>query len=426
MHLGEDFLHYLWKHRLFKTDGLQTSCGQQLEVLSTGVHNHHAGPDFENSRVRIGETLWAGNVEIHVNSSDWEKHNHQNDDSYENVILHVVFNHDQELTRRDGSTIPVLAVKDRVPPDLITKYRSLVENLDWVPCEKHVSRVDSLHIHSWLSRVLVERLEEKCEAVNKLLIEYKQSWDDAFYVMLARNFGFKVNALPFEMLARSLSQQILARHKNNPLQIEALIFGQAGFLSAEVDDEYPRQLQKEYLFLKKKYSLQPLDRFVWKFLRMRPQNFPSLRLAQFCALVIKSTHLFSRVLEITSVTEVKKFFEDLPVHPYWKSHYRFDVTADVSSAQTGEESIHNILVNTVSVFLFAYGKNMNLPKTVTLAIQLLEILPAEENHITKKFKEAGLKMEGAFSSQAVIQLKKSYCDRKKCLHCAIGSKLLNT
>lgn len=425
MHFGEDFLHYLWKHRLFKANDLYTNCGQRLEVLSTGIHNQHAGPDFENSKVRIGETLWAGNVEIHINSSDWEKHNHHVDDSYENVVLHVVFNHDKDLIRKDGSTIPVLTLKDRIPDELVLKYRSLVENLDWVPCEKHLSRVDSLHVQSWLSRVLVERLEEKCDAVNKLLTEYKQSWDDAFYVMLARNFGFKVNALPFEMLARSLPQHILARHKNQPLQIEALIFGQAGFLSIDVIDEYPGLLQKEYLFLKKKYSLQPVDRFVWKFLRMRPQNFPTLRLAQFCALVVKSTHLFSRVLEISSVIEVKKFFEDLPVNRYWETHYRFDVTSDVSSTQTGEQSIDNILINTVSVFLFAYGKNMNLPKTVNLAIQLLETLPAEENHITKKFKEAGIKMKGAFSSQAAIQLKKSYCERKKCLHCAIGTKLLN-
>lgn len=249
--------------------------------------------------------------------------------------------------------------------------------------------------------------------------------DDAFYVVLARNFGFKVNALPFEMLARSLPQQILARHKNNALQIEALVFGQAGFLSTEVSDEYPLRLQKEYLFLKKKYDLEPIDRFLWKFLRMRPQNFPTLRLAQFCALIVKSSHLFSKILEIQSVEEVRKFFRDTPVNPYWHTHYRFDIPANVNSAQTGDQSIDNILINTVSLFLFAYGKNMNTPKTVNLALELLEVLPAEENNITSKFKTTGVKISEAFTSQAVLQLKKSYCDKKKCLHCGIGNRLLN-
>lgn len=425
MHFSEDFLHYLWKHRLFKANNLRTNCGQALQILSTGIHNHHAGPDFENSKVKIGQTVWAGNVEIHINASDWEKHNHQNDQSYENVILHVVYDHDKNLLRKDGSTIPVLEMRDLIPEDVLTKYRSLTENLDWIPCQTHLSRVESFHIHSCLSRVLVERLEEKSEAVNKVLTEYKQSWDDAFYVLLARNFGFKVNALPFEMLARSLPQQILARHKNNALQIEALIFGQAGFLSQEVTDEYPKRLQKEYIFLKKKYSLQPVDRFLWKFLRMRPQNFPTLRLAQFCGLVLKSSHLFSRILEIRSVSDVKKFFDDLPVNQYWETHYRFDVTSRVSGSQTGDESIHNILINTVTLFLFAYGKNMNNPLIVNRALELLELIPAEGNNITRGFKETGMKIQDAFMSQAVLQLKKSYCDKKKCLHCGIGTRLLS-
>ncbi|HEY0666693.1 MAG TPA: DUF2851 family protein [Sphingobacteriaceae bacterium] len=425
MHFNEDFLHYLWKHRLFKSNNLQTKCGQQVQVLSTGIHNQHAGPDFENSKVRIGQTVWAGNIEIHINATDWERHHHQFDDSYENVILHVVYNHDTDLMRKDGSIIPVLEMKDLIPDDVLTKYRWLNENMDWIPCANHISQVDSFHTNSWLSRVLVERMEEKSDAINKVLAEYKQSWDDAFYVMLARNFGFKVNALPFEMLARSLSQQILARHKNNVLQIEALIFGQAGFLDQELADEYPKQLQKEYLFLKKKYSLQPVDRYLWKFLRMRPQNFPTLRLAQFCALVVKSNHLFSRILEIRSVAEVKKFFDNLPVNNYWKTHYRFDVTSRVSGSQTGDQSIDNILINTVSLFLFAYGKNMNSPSIVNRALELLELLSAEENNITRQFSKTGIKIRDAFASQAIIQLKKSYCDKKKCLHCGIGTRLLN-
>ena len=425
MHFGEDFLHYLWKNRLFEAGDLQTTCGQKLRIISTGTHNQDAGPDFENSKLEIGQTLWAGNVEIHINASDWEKHNHQRDDSYENVILHVVFNHDADLTRKDGSVIPVLVLKDRIPEEVLRKYRWLNENLDWIPCEKHLSRIEDVHVHSWLSRVLVERLEEKSATVNKVLDEYKQSWDDAFYVVLARNFGFKVNALPFEMLARSLPQQILARHKNSSFQIEALIFGQAGFLASEAEDSYPLQLKTEYQFLQKKYSLQPVDRFLWKFLRMRPQNFPTLRLAQFCGLVFRSSHLFSKILEIQSVSEIKKFFEDLPVNEYWKTHYRFDVTSKVNSTQIGEHSIDSILINTVAVFLFAYGKNMNSPSDVNRALELLESIAAEDNNVTRKFKETGIRLSGSFASQAMLQLKKSYCDRKKCLHCGIGARLLN-
>ncbi|HXI00680.1 MAG TPA: DUF2851 family protein [Sphingobacteriaceae bacterium] len=425
MHFGEDFLHYLWKHRLIKSNDLYTSCGQPINIISVGIHNLDAGPDFENSKIKIADTLWAGNVEIHINSSDWEKHNHQYDDAYENVILHVVYKHDKELKRKDGTVMPVLELLNLIPEEVLTKYRSLSENLNWIPCEKHLPRIDAFHIHSWLSRVLVERLEEKCQTVNKVLIEYKQSWDDAFYIMLARNFGFKINSLPFEMLARSLPQQILARHKGNSLQIEALIFGQAGFLSQEFIDEYPQQLQKEYMFLKTKYSLQPVDRFLWKFLRMRPQNFPTLRLAQFSALIVKSNHLFSRVIDIHSVPEIKEFFQNLPVNKYWETHFRFDVTSRVSSAQIGDQSIKNILINTVSLFLFAYGKNMNVPLNVNRAMELLELVPAEENNITNKYKDNGIKMSGAFTSQAVLQLKKSYCDKKKCLHCGIGTRLLN-
>lgn len=396
-----------------------------MDILSVGTHNLNAGPDFENAKIKIGETLWAGNIEIHLHSSDWEKHKHQHDHAYENVILHVVYNHDTDSLRKDGTIIPVLALENLIPEEVLTRYRSLTENLNWIPCETHLLRIDSFHTQSWLTRVLIERLEEKCQAVNKLLNEYRQSWDDAFYVMLARNFGFKVNALPCEMLARSLPQQILARHKNNALQIEALIFGQAGFLSHEATDKYPLELQKEYMFLKKKYSLEPLDRYLWKFLRMRPQNFPTLRLAQFCALIVKSNHLFSHILEINSVAEVKQFFENLPVNNYWKTHYRFDVTTRVSSSQTGGQSVDNILINTVAPFLFAYGKNMNSPINVARALELLELIPAEQNNITQKFKETGIKMSGAFSSQAVLQLKKSYCDKKKCLHCGIGIRLLN-
>ncbi|MGB4774069.1 MAG: DUF2851 family protein [Daejeonella sp.] len=425
MLFAEDFLHYLWKLRLFNQLDLKTTAGETLEILSPGIHNKHAGPDFENAKIRIGKTLWAGNVEIHLNSSDWLRHNHQQDKAYDNVILHVVNQHDKSVLRTNGTEIPTLELKDLIPAHIAFNYEQLMQGLNWIPCEKQIIYADDFIVKSWLSRVLVERLEEKSALVNTALKEYKGSWDDAFYITLARNFGFKVNALPFELLARSLPQTLLAKHKNNSLQIEALIFGQAGFLDGDVMDNYTKQLQKEYQFLNKKYKLTSVDRYLWKYSRLRPQNFPTMRLAQFSALVLKSNHLFSKILEIKDVKQIKLLFSDLPINSYWNNHYRFDTETTNATSQLGEESINNILINTVSLFLFAFGKNTGNSTYVNRAVALQEYLPAENNQIINKFKELGVEAEKSFASQALLQLKKQYCDQKKCLHCAIGIKILN-
>ncbi|HEY0897715.1 MAG TPA: DUF2851 family protein [Sphingobacteriaceae bacterium] len=425
MPFPEDFLHYLWKFRLFNQSALLTIGGEELKILNVGRHNKNAGPDFENAQIRIGDTLWAGSVEIHINSSDWQKHHHDRDAAYENVILHVVYHHDQDQFRRDGSQIPVLELKELIPEGLSTRYQELMLNMNWIACQAKIATVDPLHTSNWLSRVLVERLEEKSKAVQSLLEEFKGSWDDAFYVILARNFGFKLNAVPFEMLARSLSRQILDRHKSNPLQIEALIFGQAGFLHDTFVEQYPNQLRSEYVFLKNKYELEPLDRYLWKFLRSRPQNFPTVRLAQFAALINRSSRLFSKVLEARDSGVLMELFSNLPVHPYWTDHYRFGVTSKPYPHQMGTTSVQNILINTVALFLFMYGRNMGRNSFVNKAVHLLESLPLEHNQVIERFKETGIEMKGAFSSQALLQLKKAYCDEKQCLNCGIGTKLLS-
>ncbi len=421
----EDVLHYVWKFRLFNQQDIKTTGDETLEIISAGIHNKHAGPDFENAKIRIGTTLWAGNIEIHLRSSGWIKHNHQHDEAYDNVILHVVHHHDKTILRTNGTEIPVLVLKNLIPLHIIHNYSQLMQGLNWIPCEKLVSNIDSFHIENWLSRVLVERLEEKSAIVNATLLEYKGSWDDAFYIILARNFGFKVNAIPFELLARALPQQILARHKNNHLQIEALIFGQAGFLNGKLKDEYAEKLKQEYQFLQKKYTLVFVDKYIWKFMRLRPQNFPTIRLAQFAALVIKSNHLFSRILEIKDVKQIKQLFYDLPVNPYWETHYRFDTETVNSSTTLGEQSVNNILINTVALFLFAYGKSTDNEHYINRAIALLEHISAETNQIINRFKQIGIEADKAFTSQALLQLKSSYCDTKKCVHCGIGIKLIN-
>ncbi len=425
MSFTEDILHYLWKFRLFNQYGLKTAANESLEIISTGIHNKHAGPDFENAKIRIGQTIWAGTIEIHLRSSDWFKHTHQHDEAYNNVILHVVYQHDKSTFRADGTEIPVLVLENLIPPNIIHNYSQLMQGLNWIPCEKLISNIDSFHIKNWLSRVLIERLEEKSAIVNTTLLEYKGSWDDAFYVILARNFGFKVNAIPFELLARALPQQILAKHKNNSLQIEALIFGQAGFLNESMKNEYAEKLKQEYQFLQKKYSLVPVDKYIWKYMRLRPQNFPTIRLAQFAALVVKSNHLFSKILEIKDVKSINQLFCDLPVNGYWQTHYRFDTEASASSTTLGEQSINNILINTVAVFLFAYGKNTDNENYINRAISLLENVSAETNQVINHFKQIGIKADKAFTSQALLQLKSSYCDAKKCVHCGIGMKLIN-
>ncbi len=424
MDFTEDLLHYYWKTGFLKPKHIRTVSGEPIQIIHSGFHNTHAGPDFENVLIQLGPTKWAGNVEMHLYSSDWFKHRHELDDAYQNVILHVVYEHDRAVFRKDGTEIPVLELKSIIPPILIETYNQLMAAASWIPCDRALSRVDECHQHAFLNRVVMERLVAKQQEVSELLHQYKGSWDDAFYIYLAKHFGFKTNALPFECLAKSLPQQILAKHKNKPIQIEALIFGQAGFLSTDFVDEYPAKLKVEYDFLRKKYGLKPIEPGVWKYMRLRPANFPTIRLAQFSALVIKSLHLFSKMLSIDDLSSIKTLFKELPVHSYWMHHYRFGVQTEKHTVQIGTSSIQNLLINVVVNFLFSYGKHHDQEIYCSRAIHLLEHLPAENNQITRNYRGLGLKVQTALGSQALLSLKKNYCDQKKCLFCGIGSQIL--
>ena len=424
MEFPEEFLHFIWQFRLFNTTKLYTAAGEQIEIIQTGILNKNAGPDFSEAKLKIGHTLWVGNVEIHLKSSDWLLHQHQTNYAYENVILHVVDEDDVPIYRRDGTLIPVLVVNGLFPHYLLNNYEALINSANYFPCEKQIQQVDEFLVNGFLSRVLVERLEQKSEEVNSKLALQKGDWEVTFYHFLARNFGFKVNGVPMEMLAQSLPLQLFAKHKTNPLQIEALIFGQAGFLNQKFEEEYPKKLKREYLFLQKKYQLQPIERSVWKFMRMRPQNFPTLRLAQFAALIINSNHLFSKMLSANHQTELIQLFENLPVNPFWLNHYHFNKKTTNVNLQMGKSSIANIMVNTLSLFLFAYGKAIDNNIYQDRALALLENLPAERNAIIDKYLAAGLSIQNAFSSQAILQLKKMYCQEKKCLNCGIGTRIL--
>ncbi len=424
MNFPEELLHFVWQFRLYGAEPLQTTTGEIIQVIQLGTLNKNAGPDFSNAKLVIGDTTWVGNVEIHLKSSDWLLHQHQLDNAYENVILHVVYDDDTKIYRKDGTLLPALVLKNRFPASLANNYEALITAANNFPCEKQIHEIDDFLIKGFLSRVLVERLEDKSAEVYEKLKELKNDWDEAFYHFMARNFGFKVNAVPMEMLARSLPQQLFAKHKDQPLQIEALIFGQAGFLDQKFKDEYPKQLQAEYRFLQKKYGLQPIEVSLWKFMRMRPQNFPTLRLAQFAALIINSHHLFSKVLALRDYRNSQQLFEALPVNPYWQNHYHFNKTAENVGLQLGKGSIDNILINTLSLFLFAFGKAMDQHNYITRCFYILENLPAENNAVVKQYIDAGVRIKDAYQTQALLQLKKTYCNEKKCLNCGIGIKIL--
>ncbi|RZL34752.1 MAG: DUF2851 family protein, partial [Pedobacter sp.] len=409
---------------LYGAKSLLTTKGEVIEVLQQGTLNKNAGPDFTKAKLIIDGTTWVGNVEIHIKSSDWLLHKHQIDNAYENVILHVVYEDDAPIYRKDGTILPVLILKGLFPLHLLDNYEALITSTNNFPCEKQISIMDEFLIDGFLARVLVERLEQKSKEVYTKLETLKGDWDETFYHFMAKNFGFKVNAIPMEMLAQSLPQQLFAKHKDNPLQIEALIFGQAGFLNQTFEAEYPNQLKREYLFLQKKYSLKPIDISLWKFMRMRPQNFPTLRLAQFAALIVASNHLFSKILVMRDYRNSQILFENLPVHPFWQKHYHFNKKAENVALQLGKTSIQNIIINTVSLFLFAYGKALAQENFVTRSFYLLENTAAETNAIIKQYEDAGVVVKNAFYSQAILQLKKKYCNEKKCLSCGIGIKLL--
>jgi len=410
---------------MFNPLGLRTTDGEVLQIITTGIHNMDAGPDFHQSKIKIGETIWAGNVEIHLKSSDWLKHNHNTDKAYDNVVLHVVWENGIDIKRTDGTIIPVLELKNIIDKKIIDNYDQLRQNNYWIPCEHQLINVDDFTKQQTLDRLMMERLENKANIIKEVYLFYKGSWEDTFYITLSKCFGFKVNSLPFEILAKQLAQNILAKHKNNPLQIEALIFGVSGLLDRSFNDDYPNELKQEYDFLQKKYQLNSLEPSLWKFSKTRPDNFPTIRLSQFAALVIKSSHLFSQIIEIKNQSDYVKLFADLVINNYWEKHFTFDKAVDKKSVNLGKSSIQIILINAIAPLLFFYGKQIGDKQFIDRALDILENIPPESNIITKGFKERGLSVQNSFDSQALIHLKKNYCDQKKCLNCGIGLKILN-
>jgi hypothetical protein len=420
--MTEQFLHYLWKFRLLN-NVLTTTSGEDIVILKPGDHNRDSGPDFINARIRIGTTLWAGNVEVHLKTSDWIRHKHHEDEAYQNIILHAVLESDREIYRNTGESIPTLILQGKYDAMLYERYRDLMENLNWIPCEKMIGQVDDVTICSQQSRLLVERLERKSGYIEAVYRNCMNSWDEAFYQLIARNFGFRLNAEPFELLAKSIPLQFIAKHRDNPFQVEALLFGQSGMLKKKYADEYPRHLAKEYRFLRKKYSLKPVDAHLWKFLRLRPSNFPTIRISQFSCLLCKSQGLFSEVLSSHQLKDLRDLF-DLKCSEYWTSHYIFDRKSVSKVKRIGVKTVDLLLINTVIPFIFLYGMSRDNPELKERALDFLSGLPAEENSISNQWRNLRIKIDCAFSSQAMMELKEHYCDQKRCLDCKIGHAIL--
>ena len=419
----EEFLHFVWENRLFFPDNLETIEGEPLEILNAGRRNTNAGPDFFNAKIRIGETTWAGNIEIHRKASDWEKHNHTDDKSYDNVILHVVEKADQKITRENGSEIATLEMA--WPEQYTRNYQKLLDARTWIACQEHFHRIDPVILQLGFNRLMIERLENKTDEITQRLEQNQQNWNETFYQMLARMFGFKVNAVPFELLAKAIPMNILAKHKNNLFQLEALLFGASGLLNEELfGDDYFMELQKEFGFLYKKYNLKPVQSHLWKFMRLRPGNFPTIRISQLAALIHRSQGLFSKILETENAEDLKTLFR-VKASEYWNSHYRFNKTSPRRQTKDlGENSIDTIIINVIVPFLFVYGEKQNQHHLKNRALEFLEELPPENNSIIEKWKNLGVSARSAFETQALLQLKNIHCSKKKCLNCPIGNKLV--
>jgi len=421
--MREDFLHYVWRMKRLRLDDLQTTQGESIQIINFGRHNTHAGPDFLEARVKIGDTQWAGNVEMHLQASEWLRHQHQKDKAYNNVILHVVLEEDKAIHRENGERIPCLELKKRIPPKLSATYQKLQHNAHWIPCQHHFHSVSELTKNLWVDRLLVERLEQKTIYIAERLQQNTNNWEDTFYQILARNFGLKVNAEPFELVAIHTPHNIFAKHKSNLFQIEALLFGQAGLLEDDFEDAYPNALKKEYVFLKGKYQLTPIKPESWKFMRMRPANFPTIRLAQFATLTYQSLHLFSKVLEVKTLKDIEQLFE-VALSDYWLTHYVFDKETPKRNKTLGKSTIHLLVINTIAPFLFLYGAQRGIEEYKDLALQLLESIPAEKNSIIAQWNVLGMKPDSAYETQGLLQLKNEYCGRQRCLECSVGNAIL--
>lgn len=426
--MNEKFLQYIWQFKLFNTNNLYTTDLQSIEIIQAGTPNNSDGPDFFNAKIKINDTIWAGNIEIHIKKTDWQQHQHHQNPTYNNVILHVVLENNTPTLPTPHHQIPTLCLQGLIHPLVYKNYLQIAHNQSNIPCSKVIHHVSNITIQSWLHRLLIERLEQKTIHIYNTLQQNQNHWEQTFFEHLTQAFGINTNNAPFLQLAKTLPITTLAKHKNNLTQLEALFLGQAGFLNTQSADTEPDNyfltLQKEFSFLQHKHTLTPINVSSWKFGGLRPPTYPTLRIAQLAALVHHSSALFSKILEAPSLQNCMQLF-DIQASEYWNNHYILNKTTPKSyPKKLTSATIQLLFINTIIPTLFLYGKQKNIPHYQDRALEWLEQLPPENNSIVEEWRQIKIIPQNAFDTQAFIQLKKNYCNSKRCCECAIGNKIL--
>lgn len=422
--MTEAFLHYIWQFQYFDKKDLTTLKGEPVTILKTGHYNTHAGPDFSQAKIKIGTLEWVGNVEIHIHSSEWSKHKHQHNKAYDNVVLHVVWKNDEAIRRTDGSVVPTIELNNRIDNTLLLNYKNLINQTVSIPCSYALPGISNLTKIATLDKVLIQRLESKARIILNILNENNNDWGETFYQVLGKNFGFKVNSEAFLSLTKAIPFRNLLKHSDKLIHLEAMLFGTAGLLDKTKDD-YALSLQREFNLLQSKFNLdhKKLNESQWRFLRLRPANFPTLRIAQFATIVFTHKNLFATLLETKSVSELKNLF-DVTQSPYWQSHYRFDRKSKKAIPGLGEAAIENIIINTVVPMLAAYSIHKDEHLWMDRAIELLNTIRPEKNNIIREWMALGWSVASAFDSQALIELRNNFCQKRLCLQCTIGHTLI--
>ena len=425
--MKEDFLHYIWKFKKFKSHQLQSLDGEIISIINSGLHNQHAsGPDFFNAQMYIGEQHWAGNVEIHIKSSDWYAHGHEKDTAYQNVILHVVWEHDMDIYRTDETKIPTLVLKPVTENSAENNYRRLMQSqLKWINCETAFHTFDEIKVKSWLTRVFVERLEQKSGFIQEMLGTSKNNWNEVLFLMLVKNFGLKSNGEAFLSLAKSIPYQVLQKTAHNQFQLESLLLGQARLLNnSNIQNSYYSELQKEFAYLQQKFQLKDKSVLPVQFYGARPTNFPTIRLAQLASLFHQQQHLFGALIECKTRAEITKLFK-IELSSFWQSHYTFEKVSKPRKKQLSKSFIDLLIINTLVPIQFSFAKFTSNLELENSSINLLTSLAVENNNIVNKFNSLKNNTAvNALESQALIQLKQNYCDKNKCLQCNLGIDLL--
>ncbi len=421
--MKEKFLHYLWRYKLLLHSKLESSQKEKISIINSGVYNTNSGPDFLNAQIEIDGQLWIGNIEIHVKASDWYLHHHENDTNYDAVILHVVWENDADVYMKNNQPIPTLELKNKIDSDLLNNYRELnANNLNWIACENQIGQIDSFVLDNWLERLFFERLEEKSTFILQLLEDSNNDYEAVLFQMLAKNFGLKVNGEAFLRLSKSFDFKVLRKTKDNELTLFALLFGQAGFLEDDIPDNYFNGLKNEYHYLQHKFNLQSISKNHFQFFRMRPNNFPTIRLAQLGTLYLQHQNLFSELLNKTTIESIYTFFT-VELNSFWNTHYTFEKESNFSLKKLSKNFIDLVIINTIIPLKFVYKKERGefIDEEI---LSLVRSMKSEKNSIVSRFENIKVQSDNAFKSQALLQLKNKYCDHKKCFDCAIGDKLI--